>query len=166
MKKLVCFSLGVLASLAAIGIGVAIGYASLEPERPCKPHIDEAKDFMHCRELSIDDEQGNCQIHLTADPTHRGIWINGQKKGQFIGIYSTPNQRQAFTIADVEHPLYPQNPSGFQFALALNDQGMPCLQFMGHDGRLHWVEISSFATPPGCGAAPPEPAGACCGNPR
>lgn len=100
---------------------------------------DSKPEHIVARSITLVDENGKSGMSLTCDEETRGVWIDGQKKGEMIGIYSTPGQSLVITLAQTW-----EDGAAWQFAITLGEDNRPIVQYKGKDGLSHLVDLEAL----------------------
>lgn len=106
--------------------------AIAKPNEIAKP-ADIKADTLTCREINIVDDDGQTQITMLSRGSTNGIWLNGKKPNQGVAIVSTAGQPAFISVYNATAKNFP---GGFQFAIQLDDDGRPLIQWQGKDGKI------------------------------
>jgi hypothetical protein len=140
--------LGVFCAALAIGghqMEVAEKEKAIKPvaaEKPKQfdPNVVEA-DKIVCREIKVVDEDGNTGITMLSRNGVKGIWLNGARDTQGIAIVAGKGTGTFISLYDMKAPNYT---SGFQWAVVIDPDGKPYLQFADEDGKMKWVSFDKL----------------------
>ncbi len=144
MKRLLCIALIVTG-------GILIGM-DLRPPRDAIAKPDQAAavklaatdvnaNTITCREINIVDDDGKAKITMLSTAGTTGIWLHGKDANQGVAIVSTNGSPAFISCYNVATKTYP---GGFQFAVTLDPDGSPSIQFQDKDGKLKFAKIDAL----------------------
>lgn len=128
----------------ALVVSTALGcyLASLAPTANAVPSPEEKTfktgrldaDTIGVRKITAEkivltDELGEEHITMVGGKYHRGIWIEGNKPGHYIAVYSVPGQNCVIGVGDPRK-------SGYPFAVSVDQHtNKAVFQVVGADGK-------------------------------